>query len=252
MATLIDPKLIRTDLGTQTRVAINNDVVKEYMEEMEAGDIFPPILVYFDKLNNRYILVDGFHRLEAHSRLHPNDAISVELKLGTLDEARWASLGANKDHGIRRTNADKRSAIVNALKHDRGAELSDNQIGKYFHVDHKTVAVVRRELELSSEIPKIETRMVQRGKQIYQQQTSRIGLSPPSQQSDSRNKTPNSAISPPDCDNIKPCTKKNSITLHLPPNNPQLFAVELREHCDRKYLIACLAALKQVLMENND
>jgi hypothetical protein len=260
MANLIDPKLIRTDLDTQARVAINDDVVKEYMEAMEAGDIFPPLLVYFDEPNNRYILVDGFHRFEAHCRLHPNEAISVELKLGTLDEARWASLGSNKNHGLRRTNADKHNAIVNALKHPKGVELSDNQIGKYLSVDHKTVAAVRRELELSREIPKIETRTIQRGNQIYQQQTSRIGTSPPSQHSDSRNKTSNREI----CD----CNKendtqvkhnpfqnhrlKNSITVHLPPNNPQLFAVELREHCDREYLISCLAALTQVLMDKND
>jgi hypothetical protein len=243
MANLINPKLIHTDLDTQACVAINDDVVKEYMEAMEAGDIFPPFLVYFDKLNNRYILVDGFHHFEAHCRLHPNDTISVELKLGTLDEARWVSLGSNKNHGLRRTNTDKRNAIVNALKHPKGAELSDNQIEKYLSVDHKTIAAIRRELEVSCEILKIEPQTVQRGKQIYQQQTSRIGLSPPSQHSDSRNKTPNREISPPDCDFIEPCNKeddtqlkhnpfqnrrlKNSIIVHLPPNNPQLFVVEL-------------------------
>jgi hypothetical protein len=148
MSTTLAPRLIQTDLDTQIRIEINEEVVKDYAEAMEAGDIFPPLLVYFDEPNNRYILVDGFHRFEAHRRLHPNDAISVKLELGTLDDARWASIGVNKNHGLRRTNADKRNAIVNALKHPKGAELSDRQIGKHVGVDHKTVSVVRREVNV--------------------------------------------------------------------------------------------------------
>jgi hypothetical protein len=160
MMTKIDPKLIQTDLGTHARVAINDDAVKDYAEAMEAGDIFPPLLVYFDEPNNRYILVDGFHRLEAHRRLHPNDAILVELKPGTLDEARWASFAMNSNHGLRRSNAYKRNAVIQALKHPKGAKLSDRQIGKFVGVDHKTVASVRRELNLSWEIPKIESETI--------------------------------------------------------------------------------------------
>jgi hypothetical protein len=304
MPTTLVPRLIQTDLDTQARVEINNDVVKEYAEAMEAGNVFPPLLVYFDEPNNRYILVDGFHRLAAHCRLHPNDAIPVQLELGTLDEARWASFSTNKDHGLHRTNADKRRNTIQALKHTKGAELSDSQIGKHVGVDHKTVASIRRELEISSEIPKIETRTVQRGNQIYQQQTSRIGQSNPSQKTDLNYTTclqcryfekefctffgeerlpfdgacndfavivpdpPVREVPPPDYDHVEPCDDdddkpvihrpfqnrrlKNCITVHLPPDNPQLFAVELREHCDREYLIACLAALKHLLEDKDD
>jgi hypothetical protein len=304
MSTAIEPRLIQTDLDTQIRLEINEDMVKEYAERMEAGILFPPLLVYFDEPNNRYILVDGFHRLAAHRRLHPNDAIQVKLELGTLDDARWASIGANQDHGIRRTNGDKRNAINTALKHPKGVNLSDRQIAEHAGVDHKTVSVVRRELEVSGEIPQIETRTVQRGNQIYQQQTSRIGSSNPLQESDLNYKTclqcryfendycisggeeklpfdaacehfavrvvepPEREIPPPDYNNVEPCDDddnkpvihrpfqnrrlKNCITVHLPPDNPQLFAVELREHCDRGYLIACLAALKHLLEDKDD
>jgi hypothetical protein len=304
MPTTLEPRLIHTDLDTQIRVEINRDVVKDYAEAMEAGDIFPPLLVYYDEPNNRYILADGFHRFEAHRRLHPNDAIPVKLELGTLEDARWASIGANKDHGIRRTNADKRNAVVQALKHPKGAELSNVKIAEHAGVNDKTVASIRRELEISSEIPKIETRTVQRGNQIYQQQTSRIGSSVPSQQSDLNYTTclqcryfeqefctyfgeerlpfdgacndfavivpdpPVREVPPPDYEHVEPCDDKvdkpvmrrlfqnrrlkNCITVHLPPDNPQLFAVELREHCEREYLIACLAALKHLLEEKDD
>jgi hypothetical protein len=152
--TKIDPKLIRTDLGTQTRVKINEDAVKEYTEAMKAGDFFPPLLVYFDEPNNCYILVDGFIRLEAHCRLHPNAPILVSIKLGTLEEARWASLDVNNGHGFRRTNAYKRNSVIQVLKHPKSTELSNRQIGKLVGVDHKTVASVRRELNLSREFPR--------------------------------------------------------------------------------------------------
>ncbi|MDR0609780.1 MAG: hypothetical protein LBG58_06700 [Planctomycetaceae bacterium] len=90
--------------------------------------------------------------MAAHRRLRPNDAIPVKLELGTLNDVRWASLGVNKDHGLRRTNSDKRNAIVNALKPPKGAELSDRQIGKLVGVHHNTVSHIRRDMELSGEI----------------------------------------------------------------------------------------------------
>jgi len=40
---------------------------------------------------------------------------------------------------------------------------------------------------------------------------------------------------------------KNCITVHLPPDNPQLFAIELREHWDREYLKRCIEALNGLL-----
>jgi hypothetical protein len=303
MPTTLEPRLIQIDLDTQSRIEINDEVVKEYAESMEAGDVFPPLLVYFDEPNNRYILVDGFHRFEAHRRLHPNDAISVKLELGTLDDARWASLGVNKSHGLRRSNADKRNAIVNALKHPKGAELSDRQIAEHVGVHHDTVSRIRKELELSGEIRQIENRTVQRGNQIYQQNTANIGSRQSSQDPEPCYKTcydcryfendkcadgsdrlpfetacsefamqviepPSREIPPPDYDNVEPCGDeddtpvrhnpfqkrrlKNCITVHLPPDNPQLFAVELREHCEREYLIACLAALKHLLDDKDD
>ncbi len=64
----IDPNLIRTDLGTQVRLAVD-----DYASAMRRGDDFPAILVFYDKENDRYILVDGFHRLSAHKMARPGD-----------------------------------------------------------------------------------------------------------------------------------------------------------------------------------
>ena len=174
MSTLIHPKKIRIDLDIQSRVGLNEEAVQEYVEAMEEGDTFPPLLVYFDNDTNEYILADGFHRYAAHLRVRPNDQILVNLELGTVSDAKWASIGANKSHGLRRTNEDKRKATKEALLHPNGAELSNVRIGNHVGVTDKTVAAIRRELELSSEIPRIESRTAQRGAQTYVQNTANI------------------------------------------------------------------------------
>ena len=173
MASLIDPKRIRTDLGTQMRVSMNEEVVKEYAEAMQAGSEFPPLRAFFDEPNDLYILADGFHRLAAHNKVRPNDQILVELTLGTVEDAQWESIGANKSHGLRRSNEDKRNAVRMALLHPKGAEKSDHSIAAHVGVDHKTVARVRREKQLTREIPQSTQRTGLDGRTIN---TARIGF----------------------------------------------------------------------------
>ena len=175
MATKIDPKRICIDCDTQSRVELNEAVIADYAEAMECGDEFPAILVFYDEAKHRYILVDGFHRYFAHMRARPNDPILAEQRIGTVEDAQWASLAVNKSHGLRRSNADKRNAVKRALLHTKGAGSTDRHIAKHVGVDHKTVAPIRLELQLSGEIPQIESRTVQRGNQTYQQNTSQIG-----------------------------------------------------------------------------
>ena len=166
MATKIDPKRIRTDLDTQIRVDWNEEAVKEYAELMERGIEFPPILVFFDDQNNQFILADGFHRLEAHRQVKPNDQILAEQQLGDVEDAKWAAIIANQSHGIRRTSADKRNAIKQAFRHSKGCGKSDHSIANDIGVDHKTVGAVRRELELTGEIPQSDFRTGQDGRTI--------------------------------------------------------------------------------------
>ncbi|MDR1492030.1 MAG: hypothetical protein LBT05_04835 [Planctomycetaceae bacterium] len=76
---------------------------------------------------------------------------------------------------------------------------------------------------------------------------------------------PQQEIPPPDYDNIKISDfkkkpektnpnqyrrLKNCTTVHLPSDNPTLFAVELRNRWSPEYLTACIAALKHILMDN--
>jgi len=173
MSSLIDSKRIRIDLDTQMRIAMNEDIVKEYAEAMEADCVFPPLRAFFDEPNDLIVLADGFHRLAAHKRVKPNDPILVELILGTAEDAQWESIGANKSHGLRRTNEDKRNAVKQALLHPKGAELSDRNIAGHVGVHHDTVGRIRKEMELTGGIRQSIHRTGQDGRTIN---TSRIGF----------------------------------------------------------------------------
>lgn len=83
--------------------------------------------------------------------------------------------GVNQAHGLRRTNDDKRKAVMAALRHPKGAKMSDTQIAEHVGVDVKTVGKYRSELESSMEIPEITTRTVTRGGKTYEQNTANIG-----------------------------------------------------------------------------
>ena len=160
----IDPKRIRTDLDTQARVQTDAKVVEEYAAAMLRGVEFPPVEVFHDLDSDVLILVDGFHRLAAHLEAKPDEDIDVIIKEGTLSDARWASFTVNATHGLRRSAADKRRIIAEALRHENGAKMSDRQIAEHTGVDHKTVAAVRRELLTGGEIPHVDCREGKDGK----------------------------------------------------------------------------------------
>ncbi len=214
MQTYIDPKFIRVDLDTQSRIELNDNTVQEYAEAMESGQKFPPLLVFQDERDvhaeNEYILADGFHRLAAHLNVSPDEPIEVIVRQGTLDDARWESIGANKSHGLRRTNEDKRNAVKLALTHPVGAEKSDRQIAEHVGVHHVTVGRIRHELESSGELHQMETRTVQRGDQVYEQNTSGINKG---------RKTPPEGACCNDCHHFKDATCQRSGETPFPWND---------------------------------
>lgn len=162
---------IRTDGGTQPRAEIDIAVVAEYADDMARGDVFPPVRVVYD--GSDYWLVDGFHRVQAAKKCS-RQTIDSQITQGTVEDARWLSLAANARHGKRRTRADKQRAIKRALM-GWAVEKSDSEIARHVGCSDKTVGKYRKELESSSEIPKIENRTVTRNGVEYTQSTSNIG-----------------------------------------------------------------------------
>ena len=167
---------IRIDGDTQPRVEISDNLVAEYAEQLQNGTEFPPVAIFFD--GAAYWLADGFHRYHAYRRIG-RKKIPAQINKGGQQEAILYAVGANAEHGQRRTNLDKHKAIMTMLtnelvsKGDDGNPLSDREIGRLCKVHYRTVGKIRT--ELSGENTHIGTsRQVKRGDSVYVQDTSKI------------------------------------------------------------------------------
>ncbi len=159
--------LIRTDGGTQPRAAIDFDAVADYQDAMQAGEKFPPLIVFYD--GSSYWLADGFHRREAAVGVDLKE-IACDVHQGTLEDAQWFSFSANKTNGIRRTNSDKQRAVKAALKHAMATNFSNRQIAAHVGVDEGTVRAWRE--KVTAEIPQSAKRTGRDGRTIN---TANIG-----------------------------------------------------------------------------
>ena len=140
---LLELRSIRTDQAIQQREGIlNNAVVAEYAEAMQSGATFPPVVVFHDA--DTHWLADGYHRLEAADEAGVK-AIKAEIREGTKRDAILFAVGANRDHGLRRTRADVRRAITTLAMDAEWGLLSDRVIADKVGCSDKTVAAVRKE-----------------------------------------------------------------------------------------------------------
>jgi len=136
---------IRIDGGTQSRVRIDPETVADYADAMQGGAEFPPVIVYYD--GNQYWLADGFHRLQAWVSAWPErTGIPAEVRQGDRREAVLHSVGANDAHGLRRTNEDKRRAVLRLLEDAEWGAWSDREIARRCNVSDKTVGQIRKTL----------------------------------------------------------------------------------------------------------
>ena len=102
-----------TDRGTQVRSEISEFIVAEYVEALDDGARFPPVVVF--RTDETHLLADGFHRVRAYQQAG-RDEIEADVYQGGPDEALWFALGANRAHGQRLSDGDKRRAIEMAYK----------------------------------------------------------------------------------------------------------------------------------------
>jgi hypothetical protein len=185
-------ELLRIDGGTQPRASLDETVVAEYAEALKAGGKLPPVIVYFD--GSEWWLADGFHRYHAHRAAGATE-ISAEVREGTRRDAVLFSAGANASHGLRRTNDDKRRAVMTLLNDAEWMRWSDNAIAKACSVSNHMVASLRSaildnskiatpdkavsriaaELSPSCDRSQDGVRTVERNGKTYEQNTANIG-----------------------------------------------------------------------------
>ncbi len=168
--------LLTIDVNLQQRVEINNSVVDDYANAYSEGTELPPITVWreegkreegigssdnnqlFDSHHSeltttthcplptpRYYLVDGFHRVEAAKQAGITELPFIE-KSGTYREALLFSLTVNATHGLRRSNADKRKAVMTLLEDSEWSQWSDREIARQCGVSHQFVNNLRKSI----------------------------------------------------------------------------------------------------------
>lgn len=130
---------IRIDGGTQPRERIDMEAVGDYSEAIKVGIEFPPVIVFYD--GAEHWLADGFHRWHAHKQAE-KASILVDVRAGSLDDAKLFASGCNGDHGLRRTNADKRLAVLMALGVKK--DWTDTKLAAHCAVSVPFVSAIRR------------------------------------------------------------------------------------------------------------
>lgn len=146
----IEISAIRIDGGTQARLKLDHDVVKEYAECMKDGDKFPPVTVFYD--GSEYWLANGFHRYFA-TKSNGELEIECEVKQGTLDDAVLYAFSADGRQGLSRSAEDNRNIIIRMIQHPVWGKWSNAEIAKHVGVSKMTVGRVKASLEKDKPAP---------------------------------------------------------------------------------------------------
>jgi uncharacterized ParB-like nuclease family protein len=128
------------DERLQSRTEVNEETVSDYADAIAAGAQFPAVLVYFDGIH--YYLTDGYHRVLAHKRAE-KVSILCDVVQGTMRDAILHSTGVNANHGMRRTYADKRKAVMTLLDDFEWSDWSNAEIARRCGVSPTFVSNLR-------------------------------------------------------------------------------------------------------------
>lgn len=128
---------------TQMRARIDENHVAELAEVLADGGTLPPVRVMYDGVTHH--LVDGFHRLHAHRKAGLGE-ITATVEKGTQRDAILASCGVNSDHGLKRTNEDKRKAVLTLLEDAEWSKMTDREVAVACHVSQPFVLKLRHQL----------------------------------------------------------------------------------------------------------
>ncbi len=149
------------DTSIQTRYRLDKATIKDYEEAMRSGAVFPPCTIFAERNSERYILADGHHRLEA-AKLVRKKTFLCTIKRGSKEDALHCALGANANHGLRRTNAEKRKVVLLALNCPAYDGWSLRKIADLCGVSHVPVGEIKQDIneaaqEVLNEIVNIST-----------------------------------------------------------------------------------------------
>lgn len=127
------------DSRLQCRTEVPQAIIDEYREGWKNQAKFPPIQVY--QVDDEFLVVDGFCRVMAAASVGKS-RVPCEVHDGTFHDALKAACGANAQHGLRRSNADKKRAATIAITNF--PDLSSREIAEICGVSHAYVQSMRK------------------------------------------------------------------------------------------------------------
>ena len=214
---------IFTNLDTQMRLATHAAIIEEYAEIL---DKLPPIVVFL--IDERYVLVDGFHRFGAYQKMG-RETIPCIVMQGTLDDAREYACCANQEHGLRRNNGDKRKAVETFFRIPGRDALDNSEVARRLGVSCPFVQKVRDELGVKPS-PASHHGAGSAKRRLNDLIPESMGSSAKEESSGLNGLIPSEA---------KTVDKTKTVNVDLPSNNPHQFAVTLLREFDPKYLKSC-------------
>lgn len=134
---------LRRDGGTQMRQHIDDGTVQDYAESYRNGAVMPPVVAFFD--GKVYWLADGHHRVRSAGEAGLT-ALECEVHKGTRRDAVLFAVGCNTTNGLRRSQADKRTAVSTLLNDPEWRECSNRWIAEKARVSDMMVADIRKQV----------------------------------------------------------------------------------------------------------
>lgn len=141
----------------QQRVSEDQSAIDDLATAYRNDKAIPPIEVV--DTGYKKIIVDGFHRYSG-AKAAGVSIIECYVTVGTEREAFIMSLRANaKNKALKRTNADKRKAVLSALADDEFKKLSNRKISTMCDVSHSIVNKVKTEITTSGNVSTLDNRV---------------------------------------------------------------------------------------------
>jgi hypothetical protein len=131
-----------SDTHTQIRDRMDSDHVAEIADRYQEDFESIPRVVLFGDDDRGYVVGDGWHRIHAAIKLGFREINALVHRGGEREAFKYA-LGANDAHGLKRSAADKRKAVLLAFEDEEIGKLSDRAIAELCRVSQPFVSKLR-------------------------------------------------------------------------------------------------------------
>lgn len=169
------------EAGTMVR-PLSDRYVDDYVNDLKAAKttaVFPDLEAFWvGELDPpRYVLTSGFHRRQAALEVFgPTVVLGVDVKVGTLREAKAAAYRHNRKHGYRLTTDDRRRIVESILADPEWGQWNNVRIAQLAGEEGDTgrlfVGEVRKAWHEKTGTPMPEKTKYERDGKTYEQKAT--------------------------------------------------------------------------------